>query len=480
MGKERVTIIGTLLVALVGYAQGQTNNIVTVDTVRENPNPADVKDKVRGFWFTTTNAFDNVTIKAKLRGTGSIQVLLQQTTPDLTLAKTITTATLTLKTTTYFREWVSLFENIPHLAAGTYVVRFWAVPNKPSDSSIAVDYVPVITPNQATRPGSGVASQAGVGSADTIYLDPLPSNSLYLFEVKGDLPVPVTPVSIIAKHSGKCLDVSGGAIGQGTLLQQYQCNGLPQQRFWITRVGTSSSEYKIISFNGQVLDVRDGSSANGAPIQTWSFLGGSNQKWRFVATGPGEFKVRSVSSSKLLAVGSGPSYTSNTALVQLWDDTGLDNQRFQLVANPEAFPAGVVRMVSKASKRCLDIPSGNIADGVLPQVWDCNGNPQQRFWLTKTISGDYLIMTDNGKVLDVRGMGTTSGTPIQQWLYWGGTNQRWYLTATGTNEYIIKGLGSGLMLHVLGFSALAFNGTPLQILDSSWFGNETWTLQYVK
>src|SRR5712671_1795222 len=83
-------------------------------------------------------------------------------------------------------------------------------------------------------------------------------------------------VSIVAKHSGKCLDVTAGSLFEGARLQQWGCNGLPQQRFWLAAVG---AYFKIITFDGRVLDVSNESRINGAPIIQWGFVNGANQLW---------------------------------------------------------------------------------------------------------------------------------------------------------------------------------------------------------
>ncbi|MBL8296534.1 MAG: RICIN domain-containing protein [Bryobacterales bacterium] len=490
MRKHRVVLLGTLFVAIASYSyvKGQSFNIVTVDTT-EKPSGGNLQGtRVSGFTFTTMKSFNNVRISAKLiasvgdsSGTVPIEVRLRYLSAPLPTRRAVVNVPIA---SAYFKEWIPLFGGIPQLDAGSYQVRFWQQ-NPSHHSSSAIQLNPTINTEPHLVSLASISSGSKLylnNDAENITLEPLATGTQYLFKVEGDppTPVPATPVSIVAKHSGKCLDVTGGSIAKGTLLQQYDCNGFPQQRFWITSAGSSSSDYKVVTFDGQVLDIKDRSTASGAPIQSWTFLDGTNQKWRIVSTGPGEFKIVSVSNFKVLAVGSGPSYTNNGAPIQVWDDNGLANQRFQLVSNPEAAPAGIVKLVSKFSQKCLDVPNGSIADGTRLQVWDCNGNPQQTFWLTKTISGDYLIIGHSGKVLDAYAWGTANGTPVQQWEFLGGTNQRWYLTETAANEFVIKGVGSGRVLDVAGGLSPTPNGATLQLWDALGTGNQIWKLQYVK
>ena len=88
--------------------------------------------------------------------------------------------------------------------------------------------------------------------------------------------------------------------------------------------------YKIVAFSGKVLDVTGGSKANGAPIQQYDFLNGSNQQWYVLPLATGEYRVQSLLSNKVLDVTGGPAATGNGVLLQQWDDLGGANQRFIL------------------------------------------------------------------------------------------------------------------------------------------------------
>ena len=84
------------------------------------------------------------------------------------------------------------------------------------------------------------------------------------------------------------------------------------------------------AFGGKALDVMDHSSANGAPIQQWSYLNGNNQQWMLVALGSNEFKIVSLLSGKVLDVAGGPQSTGNGVFLQQWDYIGGNNQKFSL------------------------------------------------------------------------------------------------------------------------------------------------------
>ncbi|MFC6087813.1 RICIN domain-containing protein [Saccharothrix lopnurensis] len=81
-------------------------------------------------------------------------------------------------------------------------------------------------------------------------------------------------------HSGKCLDVRGGSLANGAQLQQWDCTGnpadLPSQQFMLVEQSDNSAAFvprrswDTNLLRPKCLDVRDGSSANGAKIQQWA------------------------------------------------------------------------------------------------------------------------------------------------------------------------------------------------------------------
>jgi hypothetical protein len=90
----------------------------------------------------------------------------------------------------------------------------------------------------------------------------------------------------------------------------------------------------VVSRNapGEVLDVTGGISAtgDGMPIQLWSWAAGTNQQWKPVALGNGDYKL-----------------------------------------------------VARHSGRCLDVPGASTGDGPQLQQYGCNGTGAQTFHLVQ-------------------------------------------------------------------------------------------------
>ncbi len=177
------------------------------------------------------------------------------------------------------------------------------------------------------RPASGSSSQVNVG----VYIG---------FPHTGSDPDAgayghgLTPdgiwLEIVAKHSGKRIDVSNNSTSNGAVLHQWAAGGGNNlnQQWRFDYLG--SGYYKIVSRrSGKVIDVKSGSTANGAAIQQWAYGGGDQQRWKMVAVEDGRyFRLQSKKSGKVIDV-PGASTTDGKDLKQ-YSYHGGDNQRWRL------------------------------------------------------------------------------------------------------------------------------------------------------
>jgi hypothetical protein len=128
--------------------------------------------------------------------------------------------------------------------------------------------------------------------------------------------------------------------------------------------------------------------------------------------------------------------------------------------------SGALRGVG--SGRCLDDPNSTTTQGTQQQIFDCNGQANQRW--TRT-SSNQLTLTVGGQTLclDASGRGTTNGTPVIIWACNGANNQQWIFNANGS----VTGVQSGLCLDVTGVGTA--NGTKIQLWACSGANNQQWT-----
>ncbi|WP_342421611.1 cellulase family glycosylhydrolase [Paenibacillus sp. FSL E2-0178] len=155
---------------------------------------------------------------------------------------------------------------------------------------------------------------------------------------------------LTARHSGKALDVAGGAAADGANVQQWTDNGTLQQRWKVIDAGDGA--YKLIAeSSGKALDAAGPANTDGANVRQWTDNNAASQKWSIVATGNGYYKLISKSSGKALDVEGGSS--ADGANVQQWTDNGNAQQRWrftQIVTTPDSTPPTAPTNLQSSSK----------------------------------------------------------------------------------------------------------------------------------
>ncbi|MEV1241579.1 RICIN domain-containing protein [Nonomuraea sp. NPDC050022] len=138
--------------------------------------------------------------------------------------------------------------------------------------------------------------------------------------------LPKFSATLVARHSGKCLDVAGVSTADGANVHQWTCiNGQANQEW--NFVATSDGYYTLrATHSGKCLDVSGASTADGANVHQWTCLNQQrNQEWRLVQKDNGYFSLVARHSGKCLDV-AGVS-TAEGANVHQW--TCLIGQRNQ-------------------------------------------------------------------------------------------------------------------------------------------------------
>lgn len=133
---------------------------------------------------------------------------------------------------------------------------------------------------------------------------------------------------IIAKHSGKCLDVYNNFQDDETNVQQCACHGGKNQQFRLIQVKTG--QFKIIARHSEkCLDVYRVSQENEANVQQYHCNHQKNQTFQFIPVKDGYFKIVAAHSGKCLDV-----YRvshDNETNVQQCECHGRDNQLWKVI-----------------------------------------------------------------------------------------------------------------------------------------------------
>ncbi|MFD0277990.1 RICIN domain-containing protein [Kitasatospora sp. NPDC127111] len=170
--------------------------------------------------------------------------------------------------------------------------------------------------------------------------------------------------------------------------------------------------YVLVNRNtGEALDGLHYATQDGASLGQWGRTGGTNQQWKFIDSGDGNYRLQNRNSGKVLDDYNW-SKTEGSELVQ-WRDLNGANQQFHLEKSSD----GYVRLINRFSGMAVEVPLGSKPDGGhLAQYHDWNG-PNQQWQLVPAGSGNGTGNTGNSgsttpTTPTMPTMPTTPTTPI--------------------------------------------------------------------
>ncbi len=132
---------------------------------------------------------------------------------------------------------------------------------------------------------------------------------------------------LIARHSGKCLDVYGESTDDAAAIIQWACHGGPNQRWRLEPTGDGYVRL-IATHSGKALDVYGASTDDGAVLIQWPAHSGTNQQWQLQAVGSGYFTIAARHSGKMSDVEH--ALTTDGATILQWPANGGLNQQWLL------------------------------------------------------------------------------------------------------------------------------------------------------
>lgn len=140
----------------------------------------------------------------------------------------------------------------------------------------------------------------------------------------------ITPgiYNLIAVHSDKYLDVTGGSLANNAQVIQWKNTAGNNQKFKIESAG--SGYYRITSMHSnKAIEVKGSSVDSGAAIVQNVFTESDNQLWSFFRVGTDAYLIKNKFSEKFVDV-SGRSTQDGAKVIQ-WTSTGRDNQNWRLI-----------------------------------------------------------------------------------------------------------------------------------------------------
>ncbi|WP_137290516.1 RICIN domain-containing protein [Natronorubrum halophilum] len=138
-------------------------------------------------------------------------------------------------------------------------------------------------------------------------------------------PISTGTYEIANVNSGQLLEVANAETTDGANVQQHSDTGHATQQWYVEETG--DGEYLLENENsGLLLEVAGNSTEDGANVQQYADTGCACQRWYINDEGNGEYTLEAVHSGSLADVEG--SSTSDGANVIQWPDTGGANQRW--------------------------------------------------------------------------------------------------------------------------------------------------------
>lgn len=182
-----------------------------------------------------------------------------------------------------------------------------------------------------------------------------------------------------------------------------------------------------IGYDWYSMYAKTGSGAN-ANLTVRSASGANRLRWAWgdavdpdAGNGAGGSAVRIVNraSGKCVDVVGGS--TANGAEIIQYTCGSAANQQWRLTDRGN----GYVNVVAVHSGKCLDVTSASTADGAAVIQYTCGSGTNQQ-WQVRTVGSSFqLVARHSGKCLDVPSSSTANGTRLKQYTCNSGTNQLW-------------------------------------------------------
>ncbi|MGH9841750.1 MAG: RICIN domain-containing protein [Blastocatellia bacterium] len=254
-------------------------------------------------------------------------------------------------------------------------------------------------------------------------------------------------------ESGKVLDMAEGRARDGAALIVADRRDNDNQKWRITDHG--GGQYLIVSKSGKSVESPAGKREDGARLQVWGPHGLENQRFRLTRLGDPEARVRprdpnrppaTVNANNSGFVGKGRYQIQNVAsghfldlrrednqTLQQWSGSGAKNQMW----DTEDAGNGYFYLRNVENGRYLEVSGSR--DGSAVYLRDPTGRDSQKWRIVDTGGGEAIIVSRNGKVLDLPNSERREGAAFQIWGEHRRDNQRFRFNQIDTNEYFSGG-----------------------------------------
>lgn len=287
-------------------------------------------------------------------------------------------------------------------------------------------------------------------------------------------------------NSNYVLDVKDGSTSNGANIQLYEANDTAAQQFKVSHDSQGYVTFTNVK-SGRVLDLNGAVVKDAGNIQQYTSNGTRAQKWIVKQDGNGYVVMSAINPNYILDLNGGS--VRNGSNIQLHSVTGSNSQRWNITKyvskderinnlaaqNKNTLADGVYEINSvKNSNYTLDVNSASTRNGANVQLYLRNGTQAQAFKVTHDSQGFVTFTNVNsGKVIDLDGAITKNGRNIHQYASNSTRAQKWIVQQSGSGYSIVSAIDTSFALDIRNGSV--YSGSNIQLYKSNNTAAQQWT-----
>lgn len=287
-------------------------------------------------------------------------------------------------------------------------------------------------------------------------------------------------------NSNYVLDVKDGSTSNGANIQLYETNDTAAQQFKVSHDSQGYVTFTNVK-SGRVLDLNGAIVKDAGNIQQYTSNGTRAQKWIVKQDGNGYVVMSAINPNYILDLNGGS--VRNGSNIQLHSVTGSNSQRWNITKyvskderinslaaqNKNTLADGVYEINSvKNSNYTLDVNSASTRNGANVQLYLRNGTQAQAFRVSHDSQGFVTFTNINsGKVIDLDGAITKNSRNIHQYASNGTRAQKWIVQQSGSGYSIVSAIDTSFALDIR--NGTVYSGSNIQLYKSNNTAAQQWT-----
>jgi hypothetical protein len=284
-------------------------------------------------------------------------------------------------------------------------------------------------------------------------------------QIRGWVAATKATYRLVARHSGRCLDLLDYSSANNARFVQYDCYGGANQNLRVVQREGNYVELRPMHTPNKCMEPEGWVPMNGVPVVQFNCDDSVAQQWELWHRGDGWLSLKNRDTGKCLDVAWAD--PNNWAAYHQWDCLDVDNQRFRLDMSPDA----PTYSISQGNFWCVDVDGAGTASPTNASVFSCHGLGNQKWAFASAGAFVSTLRPQHvgGMCLEVPGGSTVEDTRlVQANCAAGAARQQWRTSRVdGNGGVMIRSLASNFCLGPWGSAA---------IQDSCSGGWQIWNL----